>query len=251
MSYIPSYVVRILVFSLTFTFLLSFLTFVFIGNSYGAYSNVKGISVYDIGIGGGWLNSDAKNLTFNAGWVYFNKTSMGGYEYAGAYGTGVYGSQRYVRMIAHTPGFLGLHHWTDMYVDIGNYQYPYLNASAIIANWDSSKNYTKTRWRAFQDHDDAGWDIYAFFRDYNHNRNNITQALLVDGVVEVVIAKQYSIKQQGFWDFVFWFGNMINPFNIPYNVGQMPVISLLFYLLTAINVLCLVILAKYLVSGWL
>jgi len=154
-------------------------------------------------------------------------------------------------MIAHTPGFLGLPHWTDMYVDIGNYQYPYLNASAIIANWDSSKNYTKTRWRAFQDHDDTGWDIYVFFRDYNHDRNNITAALLVDGVVEVVIAKQYSIKQQGFWDFVFWFGNMINPFNIPYNVGQMPVISLLFYLLTAVNVLCLVILAKYLVSGWL
>jgi len=250
-SVIPSYVVKILIFSLTLTILFSFLCFCFIGNSYGTYNNATGITVNDVGIGSGWLNCDEKNLTYNSGWVYFNSSAMGGYEYAGAYGTGVYGSQNYTRMIAHTPGWLGLPHWTDMYVDLYNYQYSYLNATTIIANFDYSKNYTKTRWRAYQDHDDTGWDIYVFFRDYNSNRNNITAALLVDGVVNVVIAKQWSIKQQGFYDFVFWFGNMINPFNIGYNITSLSIIAIFFYLLMAINAICLIILAKYLVSGWL
>jgi hypothetical protein len=239
-----------LVFSLTFTILLSFLTFVFIGNTYGTYSNVKGITINDIGIGGGWMNIDEKNITYNAGWIVFNSSAMGGYEYAGAYGTGIYG-QNYTRMIAHTPGLLGLPHWNDMYVDLYDYQYRYLNATDIIANFDYSKNYTKTRWRAYQDHDDTGWDIYVFYRDYDLDRNNITQALLVDGVVNVVIAKQWSIKQQGFWDFAFWFGNMINPFNIGYNISSLTIIAIFFYLLMAINAICLIILAKYLVSGYL
>ena len=251
MGYIPSYVVKTLMFSLIFTFLFSFLTFVFVGTTFGSYSNTTGITPYDIGIGGGWMNTDEQNLTYNSGWIYFNSTAMGGYEYRGFYGTGVWGSQNYTSFMAHTSGLFGMYFWTHMYVDVYNYQYSYINASDIIANFDTSKNYTKTYWRAFYDHDDKGWDIYVFFRDYDSNRNNITAALMDDGICNVVIAKQWSIKQAGFYDFVFWYGNMINPFSVGYGVTGIQIIALFMQLLTLINIVMLIILGKYLVSEWI
>jgi len=251
MSYVPSYVVKTLMFSLIFTFLFSFLTYVFVGNTFGSYSNMTGITPNDIGIGGGWISSDVLNLTYNSGWLYFNKTAMGGYEYEGSYGTGTYGSQNYSRLGALTASFLWFPLWANMYVDTYNYAYPYINASDIIANFDTSKNYTKTYWRAHQDHEDKGWDVYAFYRDYNSSRNNITAALMNDGICNVVIAKQWTMKQAGFFDFVFWFGNMINPFSVGYGVSGIQIIALFMQILTLINIVMLIILAKYLVSGWL
>ena len=209
-----------------------------------------GITPYDIGIGGGWMNTDEKNLTYGSGWIYFNSTAMGGYEYAGIYESDTYGSHE-IRLCDHIPGFLGLPHWTNMYVDTYNYAHQHLNASDIIANFDTSKNYTKTYWRAYSDHDDKGWDIYVFFRDYDSNRNNITAALMDDGICNVVIAKQWSVKQAGFYDFVFWYGNMINPFSVGYGVTGIQIIALFMQLLTLINIVMLIILTKYLVSEWI
>jgi hypothetical protein len=250
MGAVPNYVVKTLIFSLIFTFLFSFLTFAFIGNSFGSYSNMKGITPNDIGISGGWMNIDEQNLTYGGGWQPFDSKNMGGYEYEGFYESGTYGSHD-IRLHDNIPGFLGLPHWADMYVDTYNYAYHYLNASDIIANFDYSKNYTKTYWRAYQDHDDKGWDVYAFYRDYNSSRNNITAALMDDGICNVIIAKQWSVKQAGFYDFAFWFGNMINPFSIGYGVSGIQIVALFMQLLTFINIVMLIILIKYLTSEWI
>jgi len=251
MSYVPPWVVKALIFTLIFTTLFAFLTFIFVGNTYGTYASLHGITADDIGIGGGWFSSDSQNLTYNTGWKAFNKTAMGNYEYQGGYGNGTYGSQNYTRFQAKTGSWLWYPWWANMYPNTYSYAYPYLNATDIILHFDYTKNYTKTYWRAYQDHDDTGWDLYVFFRDYDTSRNNITQSLMQDGKVLAIIAKQWSMKQAGFFDFVFWFGAMINPFTVGYGISSIQIIALFMQLITLIDAVCLIILAKYLVSGWL
>lgn len=136
--------------------------------------------------------------------------------------------------------------------------YSKITNAMIIANWDSTKNYTKlicTPDPAIGiTSPQSGKVWFMFIQDYDNDpltgRNNITAAI-ADGKVLTVFARQTVAPNAGnILGFITWIFNIIT-FQQTWGLNGIPVFNTMLVLFVVGTTFSLVSVVKSLVSGWL